>query len=663
LTGPLRPERIGGDLRGRSASGIAATLATLAALAAPGLARAQAPAHLDGSPLDVFVDGLGGLQVRFDGQTPSFETGEFCCDAEETDGNGFALRGADGSVSTRGEGVVNTAPPVVSGPDGGTRTVTTAYDVTTLNSDHNPDIRVHVDQTVSYTDASHDVQVHLAIKNIGTQTASFTVGELADLYAGGSDVGTGALTGGGSTGQPRFVGGVAPAGGVDGLVEVPESEWTHFEEGAYDTVFEDFAAGQFNDQPLADNVDNEVGAEWAVNELAPQGIRDIQLIWRFDARRIDSPAIASPPAGSAVDQPLTFTGTAPPNSEVIVLRDDAQEDGGAGEVDAGGHWTAQYSPLEPGTYTFRAYTVDPQTGAISFPSAPVTLTVGGPPAPQASVSGSTVTLSGQATPNAPVTILDDGTPVTTVNADDNGNWTAVLTGVSPGTHRYTYTVGDSSVQSPTRTVTVAGPPAAATPAPTPTPTATPTPVPPPVVGKQVNVTPRGTVKVKVPGSNAFVELTAGAQLPTGTVIDTTHGRITLTTAVGGGKTQHADFYQGIFKVTQTGGRHPVTQLALAGPKPTCTTKGKRRAHASAARKGSKKKVKSRSLWGSGHGSFRTKGQYSSATVRGTTWLTQDTCAGTLTRVTHGVVQVQDFVRHKKVLVRAGHRYLARAKRH
>jgi hypothetical protein len=49
-------------------------------------------------------------------------------------------------------------------------------------------------------------------------------------------------------------------------------------------------------------------------------------------------------------------------------------------------------------------------------------------------------------------------------------------------------------------------------------------------------------------------------------------------------------------------------------------------------------------------------------VRGTTWLTQDSCAGTLTRVTHGVVQVQDEVRHKRVLVRAGHRYLARARR-
>jgi hypothetical protein len=38
---------------------------------------------------------------------------------------------------------------------------------------------------------------------------------------------------------------------------------------------------------------------------------------------------------------------------------------------------------------------------------------------------------------------------------------------------------------------------------------------------------------------------------------------------------------------------------------------------------------------------------------------EDTCRGTLTIVTNGVVAVRDFRRHKTVLVRAGHRYLAR----
>ena len=44
---------------------------------------------------------------------------------------------------------------------------------------------------------------------------------------------------------------------------------------------------------------------------------------------------------------------------------------------------------------------------------------------------------------------------------------------------------------------------------------------------------------------------------------------------------------------------------------------------------SAKKPKSRKLWGQGSGNFRTVGQYSAATVRGTRWLVQDSCAGTL----------------------------------
>jgi hypothetical protein len=67
------------------------------------------------------------------------------------------------------------------------------------------------------------------------------------------------------------------------------------------------------------------------------------------------------------------------------------------------------------------------------------------------------------------------------------------------------------------------------------------------------------------------------------------------------------------------------------------------------------------LWGSGKGRFRTKGRYSSATVRGTIWLTADRCDGTLTIVKRGTVSVRDLRRHKTVKVKAGHSYLARAR--
>jgi ferric-dicitrate binding protein FerR (iron transport regulator) len=76
-----------------------------------------------------------------------------------------------------------------------------------------------------------------------------------------------------------------------------------------------------------------------------------------------------------------------------------------------------------------------------------------------------------------------------------------------------------------------------------------------------------------------------------------------------------------------------------------------------------RKKKSRSLWSSDNGGrFRTRGRNSSATVRGTEWLTKDTCSGTETRVTRGSVLVKDFTKHKNVVVKAGKRYIAKAKK-
>ena len=49
-------------------------------------------------------------------------------------------------------------------------------------------------------------------------------------------------------------------------------------------------------------------------------------------------------------------------------------------------------------------------------------------------------------------------------------------------------------------------------------------------------------------------------------------------------------------------------------------------------------------------------------MRGTKWLVQDSCAGTLTRVVRGTVKVRDNVRHKTVTVRAGKSYLAKPRR-
>ena len=180
-------------------------------------------------------------------------------------------------------------------------------------------------------------------------------------------------------------------------------------------------------------------------------------------------------------------------------------------------------------------------------------------------------------------------------------------------------------------------------------------LPAPVAGKSVNVAPvSGKVRIKRPGSNRFVTLTAEAQIPVGSSIDTRNGRITITAAQGGGSTASADFYDGLFKLTQTKGAKPLTTLALT-EKLTCARRaGKAMAAA--------KKKRKRRLWGDGSGRFRTKGKHSAATVVGTKWLVADRCKSTLTRVVRGRVKVRDFAKRKTVTVRAGKRYTARAKR-
>jgi ferric-dicitrate binding protein FerR (iron transport regulator) len=46
---------------------------------------------------------------------------------------------------------------------------------------------------------------------------------------------------------------------------------------------------------------------------------------------------------------------------------------------------------------------------------------------------------------------------------------------------------------------------------------------------------------------------------------------------------------------------------------------------------------------------------------GTKWLVEDRCTSTLTRVARGRVSVRDFGKRKTVLVKAGKKYVARAR--
>ena len=68
----------------------------------------------------------------------------------------------------------------------------------------------------------------------------------------------------------------------------------------------------------------------------------------------------------------------------------------------------------------------------------------------------------------------------------------------------------------------------------------------------------------------------------------------------------------------------------------------------------------RLLWASGPGGFKTVGRYAAATVRGTVWLTEDFCDGTLVQVERGVVSVSDLVTRRTTQVTSGHSFFAAA---
>jgi hypothetical protein len=164
----------------------------------------------------------------------------------------------------------------------------------------------------------------------------------------------------------------------------------------------------------------------------------------------------------------------------------------------------------------------------------------------------------------------------------------------------------------------------------------------------------GSVLVQVPGSNRFVSVSQVRSLPVGSIVDARKGRVRLQASDGKGGTQFADFFEGVFKLLQPKGGKGLVQLSLFG----ASFKSCGRGGIAAG-----KKTKSvRHLWGQGSGKFRTAGRFATATLRGTTWLTDDQCGGTLVRVTTGSVTVRDLPRRRNVVVTAPGRYLAKAKR-
>jgi hypothetical protein len=143
----------------------------------------------------------------------------------------------------------------------------------------------------------------------------------------------------------------------------------------------------------------------------------------------------------------------------------------------------------------------------------------------------------------------------------------------------------------------------------------------------------------------------GGPIPFGSTIDVTNGTITIVSSTGKLKVFGEGGLSAVFVLLRgTDKGKPIVILKLTGGDfSVCKRK------TSSAFRTTAKVV--RQIWGSGTGKFRTQGRYSSATVRGTIWLTSDRCEGTFTKVRRGVVEVK--AGKQVVRVPAGKSFLAK----
>jgi DNA-binding beta-propeller fold protein YncE len=159
--------------------------------------------------------------------------------------------------------------------------------------------------------------------------------------------------------------------------------------------------------------------------------------------------------GSPVDGTSNYSGTtaltgfAEPGAQVLVFDGAQQLAGEVVKANAQGEWSKQLTGLSLGAHMF---TTRAGSGNTTTSNA-VTVNVLAPtiqtPANGASAEPGTLVLSGTADPGRPLSlyegasIAEGATPLATVTADGDGNWSATLGGVPVGLHQFiARSVGD-----------------------------------------------------------------------------------------------------------------------------------------------------------------------------------------------------------------------------
>jgi hypothetical protein len=178
----------------------------------------------------------------------------------------------------------------------------------------------------------------------------------------------------------------------------------------------------------------------------------------------------------------------------------------------------------------------------------------------------------------------------------------------------------------------------------------------------------GSVKIKEPGERGFEDLNKlnnGGNVLVNTVVDTRGGRVEVTAATGNFAATTPDnsvvFYDGLIRLKQKGARNAPANAKLVG-KLRCPkgTAGQAKAGKSSGPVATTSRKRRRRVWGNGSGNYSTSGSGGTGSVRGTTWLTRDTCRGTFFKVTEGLgISVRDFDLGQRVQLGPGQTYFAR----